>query len=212
MANIIFDFDGTIADTFDIGVSVFNEVSGKPKLTPAKIEELRGLSAREAIKHLEIHWWELPYLAFKISSAMDVRMASGNVHSFAGIKEALDTLRSKDQKLFIVSSNSHKNIVRFLGDNKLTGYFEKIYGGIGVFSKAATLQKVVLTSRLKMAKTVYVGDEVRDIEAARKAGTRSLSVTWGYNNRTALEAAGARVLVDSPRDLPNALLKLMNEL
>ena len=48
---------------------------------------------------------------------------------------------------------------------------------------------------------MYVGDEARDMEAARRAGVHSVGVTWGFNNRSALEKANPEKLVDKPKDL-----------
>jgi phosphoglycolate phosphatase-like HAD superfamily hydrolase len=196
----IFDFDGTLADTFGIAVSIFRKLAPKDQPTDdATVEQLRGMSAKAAIKHLGVRWWQLPYLVYY--GRKSVREQIGNVKAYPGVAKAVRAMHEQGVQLFVVSSNSTKNIESFLKRNKLEDCFDAVYGGRGLFDKSAALVGIVKKNQLDITDCVYVGDEVRDIEAARRAGMRCISVTWGYNNRQALEAAKAETLADDPMDL-----------
>ncbi len=196
----IFDFDGTLADTFGIAVSVFRKLARKGQPTDdAAVERLRGMSAIEVLKDQGVRWWHLPYLIYY--GRKTVKEQIGSVEAYPGMAEVLQTLHSQGSRLFVVSTNSKKNIDTFLRHNKLDGYFDAIYGGRGLFDKAGAISHIVKENHLDIQDCVYIGDEVRDIEAARRASIRSVSVTWGYNNRTALQAAKPETLIDKPKEL-----------
>jgi phosphoglycolate phosphatase len=200
MANVIFDFDGTLADTLHVAVEVFRKLAPPERDTGDKeIERLRGLSATKVIKELGIPWWRLPRLLYEGRKEMTSHIEQ--VETFPGMRNVLQTLHDRGHKLFVLSSNSTKNISVFLKHTKLDKYFDGFWGDQGIFAKSAAIKKIVRKQQLDSKDCYYVGDEVRDIEAARKAGIRPISVTWGYNNRKALEAAKAQVLVDRPEDL-----------
>ncbi|MFZ1324135.1 MAG: HAD hydrolase-like protein, partial [Candidatus Saccharimonadales bacterium] len=60
---------------------------------------------------------------------------------------------------------------------------------------------------LKRKDTVYIGDETRDIQAARMAFIRAVSVTWGFNTRRILEKQRPAYLIDTPEELLSIRLK-----
>jgi len=203
MANIIFDFDGTLADTLHIAIDVFRRITPEDDVEDdKKIEELRGLSAVEVIKHLGISWWRVPRLLYLGRKEMTAHI--GEAKTFPGMAEVLQKLQ-KEHRLFILSSNSAKNIAIFLQNNKLEAYFEHYWGDQGLFTKSSAIKKMIRKERLRPEDCCYIGDEVRDIEAARHAGIRPISVTWGFNNRKALETGKPEVLVDQPKDLLKVL-------
>jgi phosphoglycolate phosphatase len=197
---IIFDFDGTLADTFYIAVGVFRKLARTWHITSdAEVERLRGMPARDALRSLGVRWWHMPFIAYHGRKA--IHEQRDQVQAFTGMKEVVAELHKRGYRLFIVSSNSVKNIEHFLQNNKLGEYFESYHGGIGAFDKAKALTSFVRHYNLDIKNCYYVGDEVRDIDAARKAGMQCVSVSWGYNNLSALRRAKARVLVEKPKGL-----------
>lgn len=200
MANVIFDFDGTLADTLHIAIDVFRRISPEDDIEDdKKIEELRGMSAFEAIKHLGISWWRVPRLLIVGRKEMTAHI--GEANTFPGMVEVIHKLKAAKHRLFILSSNSTRNIAIFLKNHRLESYFDHYWGDQGIFTKSSALKKVMRKEKLDAKDCYYIGDEVRDIEAARKAGIRPISVTWGYNNRKALETAKPDILIDQPADL-----------
>src|SRR6478735_5103277 len=75
-----------------------------------------------------------------------------------GMPEMLSTLHQEQYKLLIISSNSRRNINRFLVERGLSSYFTNVYGNAGWFGKARRLRHAVVRYQLDAAKTVYVGD------------------------------------------------------
>jgi phosphoglycolate phosphatase len=200
MSNLIFDFDGTIADSFWLAVEIFRHLAkGKHATDDAEIEALRDLSAKQIARRLGIRWWQIPKLA-----AMGRKIVHGRldeVKPIDGIVPVLRALHEQGHELSVVSSNSHINIAHFLETNGVRDCFEHIYGSIGLFAKAGTLRKIVRQNKLDVADCYYIGDEVRDLEAARRVGMPCVSVAWGYNNLGALEARHPKILLRDPKEL-----------
>jgi len=61
---------------------------------------------------------------------------------------------------------------------------------------------------LAPSEVAYVGDEVRDVEAAREVGVTSIAVSWGYAERAALTALEPSYLVNEPLELEVLFRKL----
>jgi phosphoglycolate phosphatase-like HAD superfamily hydrolase len=83
-----------------------------------------------------------------------------------------------------------------------------VFSGSSIFGKHVVLQELIKKHGLKKEETVYIGDEVRDVEASKKAGIKAIAVTWGYNTRKALETAKADIVVDKPAELIKAINSL----
>jgi len=200
MRPLIFDFDGTIADSFETLLAIFEEIAARPKrLTPHEIRQLRGAPLKDIIKYLKIKRWRIPRLVLKAKRLVALRIL--DIKPSQGIAEALKQLHAAGHPMFVMSTNSPENINRFLTKYNLDGYFTSIYGDIGLRGKASALKKIIRQEKLQRADCVYIGDEVRDIEAAKKAGITSMGVTWGFNNATAIEEAAPAVIARSPKDL-----------
>lgn len=188
MKTLIFDFDGTIADSFETLVSIFEGITARPqKLTAKEIGNLRGESLKDIIKYLKIRRWQLPRIILKAKRVVTLRMSE--IKTFPGMPQALRLLNKKGCRMYILSTNSSENINLFLKNNALAGLFLHIYGDIGLRSKASALNKIIKKEKLSRKDCVYIGDEVRDIQAAKKAKITSVGVTWGFNNHAAIESA-----------------------
>lgn len=204
MKTLIFDFDGTLADSFETLLSVFDEVVNRPqKLTDQEIKNLRGMSVKQAIKHLKIKSWQIPRLLLRAKKLLVSKI--NDIKTFPDIPIAVKQLHQDGYRMFILSTNSEVNISKFLQANNLDGYFTKVYGDIGLRSKSSALKKIIKKERLSFQECVYIGDEVRDIEAARKAKIISVGVTWGFNNPKVIEQARPTYLAKTPTDLTKYL-------
>lgn len=197
---LIFDFDGTLADTFGIAITVFRKLARKWHDTgDQEVERLRGLPAREALKQLGVRWWHLPYIIYEGRRAVKEQMET--VVAIKGIPPVVKELHERGYRLLIISSNSTKNINRFLERNHLSEYFDGVWGGKGLFVKGAAIKEIARKSGLSLEDCTYIGDEVRDVDASKHAGIPYVVVSWGYNNRKALENAKAETLIDKPEEL-----------
>jgi phosphoglycolate phosphatase-like HAD superfamily hydrolase len=198
----IFDFDGTLADSFSEVVKTYREVAPTLGLRPpsdAEIAEYRRMTPTEALRVSGIPAWQLPRLVLAVRSALHARVDA--ILPFPGIEDALRELRAEGSRCFVLSSNSRENIRSFLARHAMEDAFDLLSCGASMFGKGAQLRKLVRRAQLEGSQVLYVGDEVRDVVAAREAGVGSVAVTWGYAERSVLEVAGPDGLVDAPREL-----------
>ncbi|MDB5169783.1 MAG: gph 1 [Candidatus Saccharibacteria bacterium] len=203
---VILDFDGTIADSFDQVLAFLLKQVGRT-LADVSAEEhqrLKGLSMKNLALQVGIPLWRLPFVYFKGRATLAKRMHQTPL--FSGIEEVLRTLQAENYQLYIMSSNSRRNINRFLAEHGLGGYFIRVYGSAGWFGKGPALKKALKQNKLEASKTVYVGDEVRDIIGAQIAGMPSVAVNWGFSSEAQLLSRNPTIIVRTPAELQKALV------
>ena len=179
---IIFDFDGTLADTISLGLSIINDYADHFKYSPIIREENEDLTALELLKKVGIKLWKFPYLVWFLKQRIGER--SEEIKIFPGMKELLESLKNSGYELGIITSNSQENVFDFLKRNNIDSYFSYVKTGVPTFKKRIALQKA--KKQLKKS-FVYVGDELRDVEACRHTNIPLVSVTWGFNSAASLE-------------------------
>lgn len=184
----IFDFDGTLADTLPWMRSIFNELAvehGFKRVEPGEYERLRDLHGVALLRELGLPLWKLP----RVMSSMRRRMAehTGTFSLFPGIGGVLHCLAAGGVQLAIVSSNSRENVERVLGAEN-TKLFAHFACGVSMFGKATKLRDVIRQSAVQRQQAIYIGDEIRDAEAAIKVGIAFGAATWGQHSREALRA------------------------
>ncbi|MDP2673063.1 MAG: HAD hydrolase-like protein, partial [Nanoarchaeota archaeon] len=119
---------------------------------------------------------------------------------FPGVKKFLFDLKKEGYKLAIVSSNRKENIDKFIEINKLY-VFDFIHGKTDLFGKAVDLEKFLRDFSLKKSEVIYVGDEIRDVEACKKIGIKIIGVSWGLHTITALKRAGVDYIAKKPQEI-----------
>lgn len=206
MNTIIFDFDGTIADSFDqVLAFLLHEAGRNPAdMTVEQRAALKGLSMKDLARKVGIPQWRLPFVYFKGKAALTSQMRK--LSTFNGMDEVLQTVHNEQYRLFIISSNSRRNIDRFLTEHGLSGYFVRVYANAGWFGKGRVLRMALKQNKLDAATTVYVGDEVRDIVGAHAANMPSIAVNWGFSSEAQLLEHSPTVLVRTPAELQKALI------
>lgn len=200
-----FDFDGTLADTMPWFNSILNTVADKygfRKIDAAERDQLRHRDAAEILKFLGIPLWKLPAIMAHVRTLM--QEIDPSVHMFDGIPDALARLKAAGVRLAVVSSNSLENVRRVLGPDTAT-LFDDYECGTDLFGKAAKIDRLLKRHDTAPERFLLVGDEMRDIDAARKAGVRVGSVAWGYNHVDALRERGPDELIMQVADLPAVL-------
>lgn len=157
------------------------------------------MSSRQAIKHIGLHWWQIPKII--LQGIPDFHALVPQLNTFKGLPETLELLKKRGDKLFIVTSNTHDIVDKFLHQHDMRQYFIEIASGASLFKKSGYIRKLMKEQGLKREETVYIGDETRDIQAARRAHIKIVSVTWGYNSRDVLKKRHPNYLVEEPKDL-----------
>ncbi|MBT3601546.1 MAG: HAD-IA family hydrolase [Candidatus Latescibacteria bacterium] len=205
---VIFDFDGTIADTLELLFVIGNEMATEFKFKSVsrdQIEINRTKSLRQLIRELEVPVLKIPTILLKSKTELNNRIQE--VEMIEGITDLLFRLKEENIRLGLVSTNSEANIHSVLKNHGLENVFDFISVCSGLFGKARVLRRVMKTHHFNAKQMLYVGDEIRDIEAARRSGIPIVSVTWGYNSSEVLEKHAPDYLIDHPREIIQILEK-----
>ena len=203
---VIFDFDGTIANTLDSIIDIMNNLSdefGFRKIRDEDVEYLRGKRPRDILKHLGISLFKLPFVIIKTRREINSHIAL--LSPSVDLLPILKLLKENGCQVGIVTTNIEENVKKFLHANNLD-QFDFFYTAKKVFGKDRTISKIIKDMKLEKSKVYFVGDEVRDIEAGKKAGIKTIAVSWGYNNKDALAKEHPDYLIDSPLELENIVL------
>lgn len=208
MAYVVFDFDGTLADMKRLIMEVGNEIAarkGWPVVDEATYQELSKGNIKDGLKRLGIPLREVPFALLQAKRLLALR--TGEIELFSGIRELVETLHGAGHELFVLSTNSRKLINAVLERQELADKLT-VLPSSGLFGKAPALKRFMLTRRLAKRDVWLVGDELRDAEAAKKAGVNSIAVTWGLQHPDTLRAANPTAIANHPKDI----LKLVPEI
>jgi len=198
---LIFDFDGTVADTFEAILKVVKSISkdyGMEKITDEDIKKFKEKGMRQLIKDLKISLVKMATINRRIKAIINKDIAS--LKSFPGLKEAFLELKKRGYSIGILTSNSKGNVEKFLKSNDL-GFFEFIYSDSSLFGKDKVLKKLLREHNIKSNRVVYFGDEIRDIQAALKLNIKIVAVSWGFNSKKALEKYKPTYLLEKPSEI-----------
>ena len=205
MKQVIFDFDGTLVDSLPLVVRIANQMVPKLNITDDELAKIREMPAREIIKYSGIPYWQLLRLMIKGKKIMSQHLDELKV--FKGIDELIKNLHKKGFQISVVSSNTEDNIRKVLKREGIEQYFSGVYGNVGLFSKYRVFKTVLKHQKATAADAIYVGDEVRDIESARKGHIAVISVTWGYNGEAILSKYHPNYLAHTPQQLLQIISK-----
>jgi phosphoglycolate phosphatase len=176
----IFDFDGTLADSFPFFIRVFNKLAeqhGFKEIDPDLALTYRSYNARQIMEQVGMPGWKLPFVAKSFISLMKQNAAS--ISLFEHTDDMLLHLASKGVTLAVVSSNSYDNVSQILGPAN-TRLFSQFECGMSIFGKGARIQKVLKKTGFPCREVIYIGDQITDLEAARKENVAFGAVSWGY--------------------------------
>lgn len=209
---VIFDFDGTIADTregvFDsiiyaltsFGYEVPDENRLNAFLGPplhASFKETTGCDDETAVK------LTAKYRELYTDNAMY------RVKLFDGIEEMLKALKEKGIKLGIASSKPQKFFNDLLKHLKISEYFDVVCGA-SMDTKENTKQAIIARAMKELSaekdRTLMVGDRVFDIDGAKQNGIKSAGVVFGFDYTEELKTAGADFIVKTTKQLLKEVL------
>lgn len=202
---VLFDSDGTLANTLPWVSVAFNQLAAKygfQPLTAADHETLRHLPMQEMMRRVKIPLWRMPALVTGMRKLM-----AEHIHEFQlfdGVTDSLQQLSRAGVVLGVVSSNTAENVRAILGPD-ISALFQHFACSASIFGKTPKLRAVLKASGIPASETIYLGDEVRDAEAAHKAGMAYGAVGWGYHSLATLRAAGAAEFFDTPAEIGTKL-------
>jgi phosphoglycolate phosphatase len=198
---VIFDFDGTLADSFPFFLESFGLLAGRHGfacLPAEELEALRGHDAQEMLRKIGLPAWKLPRVARDFRSLMAQHAA--RIRLFDGMPELLQRLSGRGVKLAVLSSNSRANVEAVLGPAH-AGLIDHYACGASLFGKRRKLRTLLAKSGVPPQRALCIGDEIRDIEAAQAEQVAAGAVAWGYTRPEALAARGPQALFSSVEEL-----------
>ncbi|MFT4929208.1 MAG: phosphoglycolate phosphatase [Phenylobacterium sp.] len=199
---VIFDFDGTLADSFDTSHRVMNVLAKKYRfksIDSDDLKRLKELPLTKILSDLGIAPYKIPLVMAAGKKLLKDQVDSIPLHQ--GVSALLAQL-SQHYSLGIVTTNGAQVIKAFQQRHNLVP-MDFIYSDIRLSGKGRTLKQALKKQKIKRA--LYVGDEIRDIQAARKAGIAVVAVCWGYNSKQALAAYEPDYLVESCAELERVI-------
>ena len=199
---LLFDFDGTLVDSFDCVMEkaiLLSEQFHFQKLDIVDIESMRELTSKELLKILKIPIYKIPKLIHHMRKHLRKEMP--NLEPAPHIRPVIERLYNAQYSLGIVSSNSVENVSIWLESQQMRHFFNFIHTESHYFSKRYILKKTLKNHKIDSAKTYYICDETRDIEAATKNKIKSVAVTWGYNSEKALLQYHPAHIARHPNDI-----------
>ena len=203
---VIFDFDGTIADTLSPVVEIINEHAhefGIDGIDKFEVRKFRNLSITYLVKEFKFNVIHLQKLVSMIKRQLPKKLEK--IKIFEGMSEVFTQLKDNKVQLGIVTVNNVKTVTDLLTDEQ-EKQFDFIFSTRSLFGKHKELNRIAKNYDLAKEYTLYIGDEVRDIEAARKSGFKIAVVTWGYNSAELLEKHAADYLLHRPAQILDIVL------
>ena len=200
-ATIIFDFDGTIAQTLHLLLYLPEELlrlTAVKEITHAEIDYLKRHGILKFLQLLRVSPLRLPKMITELQ-----RLFARHIHNIPlveGITDALESLHNRPAQIGIITSNTRQNVEAYLEFHQLN-MVSFVYADRSILGKHRVISRALKERRIDPDTTLYIGDEVRDVEAARKSGIRSVAVTWGFSHREALEQAKPDWIFDTPAEL-----------
>lgn len=198
---LLFDFDGTIADSIHLGTKIANRIAplyGHKGFTDEDFTRFRGMPVTKVIKELGVPFYKIPGVIAK--ALTEYRKLIHELHPYPKIPQMLDTLSQMDVPMALLSSNSNENLYYFLNNHRITA-FQWVEGTSGILKKHRRILQQLKKHDLKPSDVIYVGDEVRDIVAARKCKLKVIAVNWGFHTTELLCSASPDYLVSDPNEI-----------
>lgn len=202
---LLFDFDGTIADSFESFLDIADRLSVKyniQSISRKDIEKLRLEDARSLIKKLNVPFYKIPFLASDMKKMQQEHILQ--IKPFKDLPKVLQEIKSMGYTLGILTSNGRENVELFVKKNNIN-VFDYIYSNANIFGKDKAIRKFLKEKGLTTNQVMYVGDEIRDILACQNVGVKIISVTWGFNSKEGLIKYHPDFLVDHPNELVKLL-------
>ena len=204
---VLFDFDGTIADT---GVGIFNSIRfavaamGFEPLTDSSLRSFIGPPVFDSFKRELGMTDEQSKKAVEKYRECYIRSGIYQLEVYDGIESLIKELKDKGFKVGIASSKPEKfvrKLVDFLKFNELIDFISAPEGDDAHQGKAVLITNSAKAFGVKKERVIMVGDRLFDINGANEAGVESIGVTFGYGSEKELRDSGATYIANSADDI-----------
>jgi phosphoglycolate phosphatase len=202
MVRIVFDFDGTMVNSKPLAIEIYNELAkarGYKRIEQHHVPHLSSLSIPNRIKELNIPAVRLPKLVLDIK-----RRYKDKVHTLSAVKGISDlfaSLSANGLKPDIISSNTVENIKTFSERNHFSDTIGSVFSGNNIFGKHRVINNYLKLHHISKEQMIYVGDELRDIEACKRVGIKMIAVAWGYDSIELLQSSNPDFIINEPHEI-----------
>ncbi len=203
---VIFDFDGTLADSAGWFARTLNGVARRYRFretTRVDREAMRVKDAHAMLRCLGIARWKLPFIARHMRRLMARDIAE--IRLFPGVSSMMEELDRAGISIAVLSSNAEANVRNVLGP-ALSARVDHFACGSALFGKAAKTRRLIRRCGVPRGAVLAVGDETRDAEAAERAGIAFAAVAWGYADAAALRARAPALMFATVEEITDALI------
>jgi phosphoglycolate phosphatase len=204
---VIFDFDGTLADSYSWFLSVYRDFSerfGLPAVDEAEMQRLRTLDVHQIMKQYQISFWKLLRMGRHLTRLMSSQIEQ--VRLVDGMQPVIDSLAYQGVRMAIITSNAEKNVRRVLGPHNMAR-IEFLESGVSMFGKKRKIHKILQRSGVAASDVLSIGDEVRDLKSSHEAQVDFGAVAWGTTDLATLQKHSPKQVFQHPVEI----LQLLTE-
>jgi len=211
--HIIFDFDGTIADTSRIILATMQATIREKGLRVASTESIKrviGLPLKDCFTHIYPSMSEMEALecASTYCDIFDSNKSSLTPTLFPHVAETLAMLNHHGITMSVASSRGYASLVELLEMLKVRHHFTMVVGVDNINNPKPDPEAVLYilkTINADACDALMVGDMPVDIAMGQNAGTRTCAVTYGNSSKEVLEKSHADYIIDDLEQLPSIL-------
>ena len=196
---LVFDFDGVLADSRQVVLGLINEVALRRGQAPLAASELAALRSGDLIARWRIPFYQVPLYLHRARRQMAARWRQ--LALFDEAAQAVAWAAGRGVPMAILSSNAPAAIRGFVAHLLPRVAFREIVGNVPLFGKHRALKRLVRRHRWPPHQVVYIGDESRDMQAAARAQVAGVAVGWGKEQPAMLLAAGALWVAQSGEEM-----------
>lgn len=153
-----------------------------------------------------VKFWQIPGLLSMGRSYMKER--ANDIQMFDGIPQLMKDIPASTD-LYVLSNNDSTTIEQVLIANGLNNKV-RVLPRPSLFNKDKSIKRLLKLNKYFNKDVIMVGDEVRDIEAGRKAKIHSVGVSWGLQDKSLLKKAKADEVCDSVGELNIAIERIFS--
>lgn len=206
--HIVFDFDGTIADSAQVALEVYNGIAleyNYKELTMEKYKSLSRLTIKKRFQEIGVPYYK-PWVILELikKAKKEYGRLINSIHLFDGISGVLEELKNRGYIISIISTNSRDNIIRFI-EEKNIDFIDEVYSSKGLYGKVEVLKHYLKKNKINKKELLYVADELRDLKVCQKLNVDILSVTWGFDSEELLKKYKPTYLINKVEDILNIL-------
>ena len=206
--NILFDFDGTLADTSEGIIKSMHyafDKLGCPRIPDDRIRRMIGPPLEEMFEHL-LDTSDHSVIQTAVTAFRE-RYAVQGIKEFClydGVKDVFDALVDSGKRLYIVTSKPEPFVKEICQVEEILDYFSGITGALlkGIAkSKAERMRDLMAQGDMNPYETVMVGDRAEDVIASKVNNIDCIGVLYGFGNESDLRAAGCTGIAESVVDI-----------